>query len=194
MSMGYIATVHLESVSPFSSSKIHDTPKSAKESYDAYEKRTWREKAHFTQDGYVEIPAMAFKFALMDAAAYLGERVPEKGMKTWTQYFISAVLIESGIVLPLLKKDLESVTLSCHANGSRKSGKRVRRTFPYIKSWKGDLVVQVFDETITREIFARVFAHAGTFIGIGRFRPQNGGFNGRFHVVKIDWKKMAEAA
>src|SRR5690242_910103 len=97
--MGILATVHLESRSPYSPSRIHDAPKQTKESHDAYEKRTWREKAHFDKDGHVVIPAMSFKFSLMDAASYLAERVPGKGMKTWTQYFTSAVLIEDDLRL-----------------------------------------------------------------------------------------------
>jgi hypothetical protein len=28
---------------------------------------------------------------------------------------------------------------------------------------------------------------AGKFIGLGRFRPQNGGFYGRFAVAKVVW-------
>jgi hypothetical protein len=27
-------------------------------------------------------------------------------------------------------------------------------------------------------------------VGIGRFRPENGGTNGRFRVVKIEWEDL----
>lgn len=193
--MGFKATVELASTSPYSCSRMHDTPKKGtKESPAAYDERTWREKCYFDADSKVLIPRMAFKFALMDAACYLGERVTGKGMRTWTQYFTSAVIVENDITLPILKEELESITLPCHANGNRKSGKRVPRTFPIIKSWQGSLCCLVLDETITREIFTRVWQHAGAFIGIGRFRPQNGGFNGRFVVKAVTWESLAKAA
>lgn len=190
--MGILATVTLESSSPYSCSRKHDAPKLAKESHDAYERRTWREKAHFGEDGELFIPRMAFKFSLMEAAKYLGERVVGKGMKTWTQYFTSATLVENDISLGIHKDSVDGQTISAHANGNRNSGKRVPRTFPIINRWAGELRVLVLDETITEEIFTRVFQHAGSFIGIGRFRPANGGFNGRFVVKRVKWEKAFE--
>lgn len=190
--MGVLATVHLESNAAYSPSRQHQEKKLTKEASDAYEERTWREKAHFDKEGHVLIPRMAFKFALMDAAKYLGETIPGKGKKTWTGYFTSAVQIDDDLVLSLKREQLIPVTISAHVSGERKSGKRVMRTFPLIPQWKGTLKAYILDETITKDVFGKVFEYAGKFIGIGRFRPQNGGFNGRFLVTKIDWKRMAE--
>ena len=191
-SMGVLATVHLEGHGPYSPSRMHESQKLTKEANDAYDQRTWQEKALYDKDGHVIIPRMAFKFALMDAAKYLGETIPGKGKKTWTGYFTSAVQIDNDLVLPLKKDQLAKVRINAHVSGDRKSGKRVLRTFPLVLSWKGTLEVYILDETITKEIFGRVLEYAGKFIGIGRFRPQNGGFNGRFVVKKIEWKKLSD--
>jgi len=43
----------------------------------------------------------------------------------------------------------------------------------------------ILDEIITKEVFERTLTMAGQFIGIGRFRPQNNGFYGRFEVVMV---------
>jgi hypothetical protein len=43
------------------------------------------------------------------------------------------------------------------------------------------------DETITEEVFKLHLEESGKFIGIGRFRPQNNGFYGRFKVNEIVW-------
>jgi hypothetical protein len=43
------------------------------------------------------------------------------------------------------------------------------------------------DDTVTREIFERYFNQAGHFIGVGRFRPENGGMNGRFRATAFHW-------
>ena len=40
-------------------------------------------------------------------------------------------------------------------------------------------------ETITLSVFRKHLEEAGKFIGIGRFRPRNNGFYGRFEVKEI---------
>jgi hypothetical protein len=35
---------------------------------------------------------------------------------------------------------------------------------------------------------------AGMFIGIGRFRPEKGGTNGRFKIESIDWQDNRQLA
>ena len=45
----------------------------------------------------------------------------------------------------------------------------------------------VLDETITEDVFLNHLTQAGQFIGIGRFRPRNNGFYGRFAVDKVEW-------
>ena len=59
---------HLQSLTPYSQSRKHDAPKLDKETADAYDQRTWREKCTVNKDGIVVIPAMALKFALPTAA------------------------------------------------------------------------------------------------------------------------------
>lgn len=192
MSMGITATLSLFSTSPYSQSRMHDTPEMAKESKADYERRTWREKSHYDSDGILFIPRMAFKFCIQDAASYLGERIKGKGTKTWTSYFTSAVIVNSDLSLGIHKDRVGEVTINAHPGGNRKgqgSNKRVRRTFPVINSWAGEVEVLILDETITEDIFRRVIEHAGQFIGIGRFRPCNGGTNGRFAVKSVGWKK-----
>jgi hypothetical protein len=196
MVMGILATVHLQSASQYSGSRFHDTPKKPKELPGDYELRTWREKCYFNHENKVVLPSVYFKKNLVSAAQYLAEKVPGKGMKTWTQYFTSAVAVENDIVLPVRKDDLEPITLPCDSKGrrNRSGGSLVLRTFPIVKSWEGVLRVRIYDETITQEIFTRVFQHAGIFIGIGRFRPQNGGDNGRYIVKEIRWQKLENSA
>ena len=100
--------------------------------------------------------------------------------------------MENNLPLGVHKDKVQGVTIPAHAGGQRKgmgSNKRVPRTFPIIPQWEGDLSVLILDETITEDIFTRVMQHAGSFIGIGRFRPENGGFNGRFMVKVVKWAK-----
>lgn len=181
------ATAHLESISPYSQSRKHDTPKLDKEGPDDYEKRTWREKAHFDADGNIFIPPMAFKFALAEVAKFLGEKIAGRRGATWTKHFEAGVLCMDPLPLPLKKDDLVGLWFNCHANGQRGSGSRVSRCFPDIPEWKGAATFYVLDQTITKDVFRHHIEEAGKFIGIGRFRPRNGGYYGRFKCTGLDW-------
>ena len=74
MGMGIRATVGLKSTSPYSQSRMHDFQKDSKESHDVFERRIWREKSHYDEGGMLFIPQMSFKFCIMQAATYLGEK------------------------------------------------------------------------------------------------------------------------
>lgn len=183
-----IATVSLESIAPYSQSRIHDTPKKDKERPDDYEIRTWREKAHTNTDGTVFIPAMSFKMCLDEAAKMLGKQIVGKGKSTYTKHFARGVLVPDHLKLAVKKDDLQPETINANSDGVRGSGKRVKRTFPTIPSWKGKVTFVVMDDTITKDIFQEHLEAAGQYIGIGRFRAGNGGMYGRFKINKIDWQ------
>jgi hypothetical protein len=48
--------------------------------------------------------------------------------------------------------------------------------------------VIVLDPIIVEDIFTEVVEAAGLFRGIGQFRPENGGSNGRFIIKTINWE------
>ncbi len=182
-----IATCTLESVSPYSQSRKHDEPKLAKEGADDYEHRTWRSKLHVTEDGHVFIPPMAFKNCIDECAKFLSIQVPGKGKSTYTRHFEAGILVIDGLVLAAKAADIPGEWLWMNADGVHGSGKRVKRCFPLIKDWSGAVTFYVADMTITEEVFEQHLHEAGQFIGIGRFRPRNRGFYGRFAVKKIKW-------
>lgn len=186
-----VARVTLKSLvgSPYSPSRAHFTPKLNKESSDDYENRTWREKAHTTPDGYICIPPTAFKNCLSEAAKYMGRQIPGKGKNTYTKHFEAGVLVLQGLKLPVKKDDAEGETLFLNADGRRGGSKRVNKRFPVIRSWEGVVEFLVLDNVITKEAFVEHLAEAGNFIGIGRFRPRNNGFYGRFDLVKVEWSE-----
>jgi len=63
----------------------------------------------------------------------------------------------------------------------------VMKCMPYVDEWSGKVPFIVLDERITEEIFHKTLVDAGAYIGLGRFRPQCGGFYGRFEVKDIEW-------
>lgn len=180
-------TVKIEGLAPYSQSRFHETPKLDKERPDDYELRTWREKCSYDADRNVFIPAMAFKQSLDSAAKKLGEQIPGKGKSTFSKFFRSDVICDANVLLGVGVDDMKSVTIHANADGVRGSGKRVKRTFPVVEKWAVTADFTIMDDTVTREVFERTITVAGMSIGVGRFRPEVGGLNGRFRPVKFEW-------
>ncbi|HUU97650.1 MAG TPA: hypothetical protein VM487_18090 [Phycisphaerae bacterium] len=183
------AVATLKSAAPYSQSRFHNTPKQEKENAEDYRERTWRDHCHTTRDGHVFIPPMAFKNCLAEAAKFLSIQIPGKGKSTYTKHFEAGVLVFDPLVLPITKSDVDGETLFLPSDGVRGSGKRVLKRYPIIHEWAGDVTFHVADDTITKEPFKYILTQAGQFIGIGRFRPRNCGWYGRFTVEKIRWSE-----
>lgn len=183
------AECHLKSVSPYSSSRPYDyeTPKRSDETYEEYEERTWREKSHSMPDGQIFQPPMGYKQALDAAASMLRMKVKEKGTSTFTKFFLSGIICAEPVLLDTTKDKLECDRIFANADGVRGSGKRVWRNFPRVDKWSAVLVVGVMADEISKAVFETHLKQAGSFVGVGRFRPQKGGFYGRFQTVKVVW-------
>lgn len=184
------ASFTIVGVSPYSQSRFHGTPKLDKETSDAQEERTWREKAHIDSNGEVFIPSQCLKNAIDSAAKFLALQIPGKGKNQYTKHFQSGVLINGiGAPLGIKKEDMQCVRLMQNSDGVAGSGKRVQRIFPVFNNWEASFSeVFILDETITRDVFETVLKAAGTFIGIGRWRPEKRGNNGRFIVREFNWE------
>lgn len=187
--MAYEATVKLKSASPLSFSRMHQTEKLEKESPDDYEKRTWMERLHYDKDGEVFIPPMALKNCMNNAAKFLNIKIPggAGGKATYTKHVKAGVLAMYPIMLGISKDDIEHEWLPCSADGTPGGAKRVMKCFPIIHEWEAETIINVFDETVTRDVFKRVIEEAGKFIGLLRFRPMNGGYYGRFTVEGLEF-------
>ena len=146
--------------------------------------RTWREKCSTDENGEIVIPAMAFKQALDAVAKRLGDQIPGKGKSTYTKHFKGGVICESDVKIGYRKDEVPGITISANSDGVRGSGKRVSRTFPQVPRWEGvPARFVILDDTVTPVVFERHLVELGRFIGIGRFRPENGGLNGRFRPI-----------
>jgi hypothetical protein len=184
-----LAHCTLKSVSPYSQSRsyAHEFPKPKRGEHEKFEEDTWRNKLHTGPDGRVFIPPMSFKMALDTAAKMLGIRIPGKGQSTYSKFFLSGVLCMEPVVLPVTKDKIPGDRIYANADGVRGSGKRVWRIFPRIDEWEATVDFHVLANEISEEVFEEHLVQAGAFVGIGRFRPQNGGYYGRFEVKKVVW-------
>ncbi len=192
--------VNISGVSPYSQSRPIQSPKQDRETSDAYEERTWRERLHVLPDGQVFIPPMAFKNALSECAKFLGKQIPGKGKSTYTKHFEAGVLSMTEVPLfldeklrnPLMASDPVAVAgerLFVPSDGVRGSGKRVWKTFPVLRQWHAVASFMILDDIITDDVFRSHISDAGRFIGVGRFRPRNNGYYGRFDVTDMAVKE-----
>jgi hypothetical protein len=180
--------VYFTGTSPYSASRAHQSEKLPKETADAYEERTWRNKAHI-EKGRVVVPAMGFKMGLDRAVKMLGRQIPGKGKSTYTKFFESGVIVTNNVPIA------PEAAISCeriHANadGIRGSGKRVWRNFPRVDEWAGVVEFYVIADEVTKDIFEEAARYAGLAVGVGRFRPERGGFFGRYTVDKFVWSEV----
>jgi hypothetical protein len=175
--------VTLQSTSPYSQSRFHNLPKQEKEGPDQYEERTWKERCHYTPDGNVYMPALAFKNCLSECARYLGIPIKGKGKQTYTKHFESGILVLEPLVLPVTRETIHGEWWHVPSDGRRGGSKRVMKCFPIIPEWSGDVLFYILDDTITEDVFIYHVEQAGKFIGVGSFRVRNNGIFGRFKIV-----------
>jgi hypothetical protein len=195
-----IAHVQLKSTTPYSQARNIDKiehPEKPKEGKDAYEERTWHHRVHTDARGYVEIPSTAFTSSVKQAARRLQIQVPGKGKTQYTKYFEAGIDVPYGLTLPVTKQEILEKRLCDRlfvpSDGKPGGGKRVYRTFPRIDSWSGRVTFFVLDDMIREDVFTQVLRSAGLLVGIGRFRPENRGFYGRFQVVSLEWIEDGDA-
>lgn len=192
-----VATVTLKGITPLSQSRQHDDPKLDGERPDDYDNRTWRSKLNVAErDGKrtVVLPAHGVQQALAAAAKYTKRQIPGQGKATWTAKFTSGIALLEDPTLNIDPASVQSVLISANADGVRGSGKRVPRRFPIMAEWEATFEVYILDSIITETVFREMLQICGMFIGLGRFRPEKGGTNGRFQVVKVDWADNRQLA
>lgn len=184
------ATIKLNGLSPISFGKYHRSEMREKESRADYEERTWREKMHYDNENNVFIPSTMVKNCLAEAAKYMGMQIKGKGKSTYTKHFEAGVIVEKDIPLSVKKDKVKEEWVFVPSDGRRGGTTRVEKCFPKIEKWAGTTDVLILDDVITKDVFEKHLSEAGRFIGLGRFRPRNNGYYGRFEAKVTSWKEI----
>lgn len=182
------ALVKLESRSPITFGRFHNTDELPRELKDAYEKRTWREKVHADTDGNVFLTPMMLKNCLAEAPKFIGAQIPGKGKSTYTKHFEAGIMITDPIYLGIKKEDVLPLWLHVPSDGKRGGTSRVMKCFPLIQEWKGEATIYVLDEIISKEVLQQFLTAAGQFIGMGSLRVRNNGLHGRFDTEVVSFE------
>jgi hypothetical protein len=185
-------TFTIRGASQYSQSKPHLDEYGPGESHDDYRNRTWRSHLHVDKDGYVLIPPGAIKNCVSEAAKFLNISVPGKGKNTYTKHVEAGVACIRPVELGIRAADVRPETLFLPADGKRGSGKRIWKTYPTMPEWGGDVELIILDETVLQtsrttghSVLQDIVEGAGQFIGLGRFRPRNNGYYGRFSIERF---------
>ena len=184
-----IAIATLESISPIQFGRMYSIEKLDKEQAGDYEIRTWRERCHYDDKGMLFIPPMCFKKSLDGAAAFLSRGIKERGKATYTKHFLAGVLVMDPLPLPIHKDKVRGLWLNVPSDGRPGGGRRVPKCFPVVDNWSGEVKYHILDSIITEDVFKETLVEAGNFIGILAFRPQRGGYFGRYKVNDFKWVK-----
>lgn len=182
------AFAHLKSVSPYSQSRFINEKKSRDITHADFEKEVWRKRLHSDENGIVFIPPMSFKNCLSEAAKYKSIQIPGKGKSTYTKHFEAGVLCFTPLSLNIHVDSVQGEWLHVPSDGKRGGTTRVEKCFPVIPRWEGTVEFLIVDDIIDNEVFKTHLEDAGRFIGVGRFRPRNNGFYGRFSVESVEFK------
>lgn len=185
------AIVTIEGTAPYSQSRKHDEAWLEGEQADDYDRRTWRSKMTVeTVDGKPTmcLPSFGLHAAICEAARYSKIQIKGQGKATWTAKIRSGVSILGPISLGVDPADVNCIVLSLNSDGKRGSGSRVTRRLPQIPmGWRATFEALILDPIITERIFREMVELTGLFIGLGQYRPEKGGSNGRFTVQSVKW-------
>jgi len=181
------ATATIRGISPYSQSAYIEEKKPAGRDHWEWEQETWKGRCNVNEAGHLIIPAQAFKLALSTAAKYRKVKIPGQGKAEYGKHFESGVQVFEPLVLKETLDTVQSERRFVPSNGRPGNGSRVKKIFPIVHSWAGEVTFALFDEIITKEIFEDLLQDAGRYIGVGRFRPENRGMYGIFEVVKVVW-------
>jgi len=144
---------------------------------DELEKKHWRERIP-TANGNAIINPMSLKKALDTTAKKQLGTVPGKRNARWGGYFKSGVMVVQPLDLGVKPDSVPVCPMYVALPGQGRHWKN----FPKLEQWKCHAVIDIVDGIITPEVLEKCLKKAGNTNGLGLFRPQNGGYWGRFKI------------
>lgn len=165
------------------------TQREQNELHDDHERRTWRERLNLNKAGQVIISGYALKGAVLDAASYFSDKIRGQGAKTYSTKFQAAFrsdalefLVLDGDGAPIKSEDVDGIWKFVPSDGKTGGSKRVMRCFPIINEWQLPCRFIITDEIIDHDRVYRYLSAAGSYKGIGMWRPARKGDYGTFTV------------
>ena len=126
------------------------------------------------------MPAEHVRASLIEAGTYMKSKVGSK-TKSMKSIVAAAFMVEPyEILLP----DYDQVDKRSTVNRVNKA--RVIVIRPKWSHWNVKLRLDCMEESVTKETIQKLFEYAGSYVGLGSFRPGHSGLFGRFRVEAIE--------
>ena len=152
---------------------------------DILEKNHWRERIPVRSNGNAMINPMALKKALDATAKKQLGTVPGKGKAKYGGYFKSGVMVTEELDLNVKpdKIPASKMFVALPMQG------RHWKNFPVLANWKTHATIEVLDGIVKPEVLEKCLIKAGNTNGLGLYRPERGGYWGRFGIENFKVKK-----
>lgn len=153
---------------------IHERPEVSKEDAVRAEYHCYR-----NADGKCYIPSDQIRGALIGAGTYMKAKVGGRAKSMKIIVAAMFIPVPEQILLP----DYDAIDKRSAVNRNVKA--RVIAIRPKWMNWQVEFDLQVYEDSITKETVEQLFKYAGSYVGIGSFRPTNNGMFGRFEPIEI---------
>lgn len=131
-------------------------------------------------EGRCYIPCDHFRLSLINAGTYMKSKVGARSKSMKTIVAACFIITPEEIILP----DWDKIDKRSAVNKNVKA--RVMVVRPKWSQWEASVVLECHEPTITIETIRQLFEYAGSFCGIGSYRPTNSGLFGRFEIKNIE--------
>lgn len=154
-------------ISPLLHHKYNGTKSSGGRAKTEYDPQEEAEAALYknADDGVCQ-PANHIEGALIKAAVAF----KFKGKKTFKDVFKAGIFIEPALI------PLENPWI-IDTQGAIVNRSRIMRSRPMFEEWSVTFRIRVIDTNITKDLLQDVLEEAGTYVGIGDYRPRFGRFS-----------------
>jgi hypothetical protein len=131
-------------------------------------------------EGLCYIPADHLRNSLINAGTYMKSKVGgrSKSMKV----IVAATFVPTPE--QILITDYDVIDKRSTVNRNVKA--RVITIRPKWTNWEAEFTLNVYEPSITAETVTQLINYAGSYVGIGSYRPTNNGMFGRFELENIE--------
>ncbi len=152
---------------------------------DVAQKDLVRAEFHAFKNGKYYIPADHVKGALINGGAMSKSKVgnSRKSMKNIVAGMFYVTTEKGREELPLSPQEFE---IDKRSAVNRNIKARIITVRPKWQNWNTEFILSVDNDTITEETVKTIVENAGSYIGIGSYRPEHNGPFGRFKVDSFE--------
>lgn len=130
-------------------------------------------------NGQCYIPADHIRNSLIGAGSYMKAKMG--GRARSMKIIVAATFVPTPEEVLLTNYDALDKRSAVNKNNKA----RIIVIRPKWTNWEAEFTLNVYETSITKETVSQLINYAGSYVGIGSYRPTNNGMFGRFELTKI---------